>query len=102
MAECGEEGGVKVLQGSWGFGHMGPLMLPRRGPPVGMEVHGWRCQAHPGPGGVVLIARFAPAPSPHLVLLGTPPAPHTVRVCVLLVGRDAFMCSCTVPHQPWC
>ena len=72
----------------------GLLMLPGRGLPVGMKVHGQSCQVHPDCRGVVLIAGFALAPSDHLVLLGTPPGPHTVRVCVLLVGGDTHMCSC--------
>ena len=76
----------------------GPLVSPGRGPPVGMKVHGQICQAHPCLRGVVPIVRFALAPSPHLVLLGTPPGPHTVRVSVLLVGGDAHMHSCLALH----
>ena len=77
--------------GPWVYGL---LVVPRKGPPVGMKIHGFSCQAHLHPGGAVLIGKFTLALSPHLVLLGIPPGPHIVTVYRLLVGGDVCIHSC--------
>ena len=87
---------LSFYAGSWRPWAYGLWVLLRRGPPVRMKVHQVElAKCIHALDERSLIARFAPAPSPHLALQSTPPqSPHCKSLCILLVGGGTHMCSC--------
>ena len=97
MARWDGEGGVNVMQGAGALGIWSPGVT--WGSSTSKDEGLWA--GLPSISMPWVSVPDSEVTNPHLVLQGTPPGPHTVRVCLLLVSGDTHMHFCMVPHQPW-
>ena len=103
IARCVGEVRVKVLHGAEGLGTQSPVVNWERSTcrNVGLlsMLMLWVSSACSCCGLVILVEMLLLAPGPHSVLQGTPLGTLTVRVDVLLVGRDTCMQFYWEPSQ---